>query len=68
MNVARAASTVLGWSYFAVWSASFWPQFLLNWRRKSVVGMSFDFQCINLLGDFFRVRIFLNILPTMMLC
>lgn len=50
MNVARAASTVLGWSYFAVWSASFWPQFLLNWRRKSVVGMSFDFQCINFLG------------------
>ena len=52
MNVARATSTVLGWSYFAVWSASFWPQFLLNWRRKSVVGMSFDFQCINLLGTF----------------
>ena len=50
MHADRAISTALGWSYFVVWSLSFWPQALLNWRRKSVVGMSFDFQLVNILG------------------
>lgn len=49
-SLTRTVSAVLGWSYFAVWSASFWPQALLNYRRRSVVGLSFDFQLVNILG------------------
>eukprot|EP01117_Protostelium_nocturnum_P011040 TRINITY_DN4003_c0_g1_i1.p1 TRINITY_DN4003_c0_g1~~TRINITY_DN4003_c0_g1_i1.p1 ORF type:complete len:279 (+),score=59.40 TRINITY_DN4003_c0_g1_i1:32-868(+) len=29
---------------------SFWPQIWLNWKRKSVVGLSFDYCMLNLLG------------------
>jgi cystinosin len=36
--------------YFCAWSISFYPQAYLNWRRKSVVGLSLDFQLLNLLG------------------
>jgi len=43
-------SQVLGWAYFVAWSASFYPQVYENWRRKSVVGLSFDFLAMNLLG------------------
>eukprot|EP00939_MAST-03C_sp_MAST-3C-sp1_P002728 g2728.t1 len=32
------------------WSISFYPQVLLNFSRKSVVGLSFDYQILNLLG------------------
>lgn len=39
---------VLGWFAFAVWSLSFWPQCILNYRRKSVVGLNFDFLVFNL--------------------
>ena len=41
---------VSGWLYFLTWSLSFYPQFLLNWRTKSVVGLSFDYVSLNLLG------------------
>ena len=41
---------VIGWIYFAAWSISFYPQVYLNWVRKSVVGMSFDFVFLNLVG------------------
>eukprot|EP00208_Stichococcus_sp_RCC1054_P007514 CAMPEP_0206135104 /NCGR_PEP_ID=MMETSP1473-20131121/468_1 /ASSEMBLY_ACC=CAM_ASM_001109 /TAXON_ID=1461547 /ORGANISM="Stichococcus sp, Strain RCC1054" /LENGTH=342 /DNA_ID=CAMNT_0053526841 /DNA_START=340 /DNA_END=1368 /DNA_ORIENTATION=+ len=43
-------SAILGWTYFATWSWSFWPQILVNYQRKSVVGLSFDFVLLNLLG------------------
>lgn len=36
--------------YFCAWSISFYPQAYLNYRRKSVVGLSLDFQLLNLLG------------------
>jgi hypothetical protein len=36
--------------YFCFWSISFYPQAYLNYRRKSVVGLSLDFQLLNLLG------------------
>lgn len=36
--------------YFCAWSISFYPQAFLNWRRKSVAGLSLDFQLLNLLG------------------
>ena len=43
-------SDVLGWSYFAMWSASFYPQVYSNYVRQSVVGLSFDFELYNLIG------------------
>ena len=45
-----AASATIGWAYFSCWSLSFWPQTLLNWSRKSVEGLSFDFVALNLAG------------------
>jgi len=41
---------ILGWCYFTVWSISFYPQIYLNIKRKSVVGLSFDFLGYNFLG------------------
>lgn len=38
----------LGWFAFVCWSISFWPQVILNFRRKSVVGLNFDFVLLNL--------------------
>lgn len=43
-------STIIGWVYFAAWSISFYPQVWLNFGRKSVVGMSLDFQVLNMVG------------------
>jgi len=43
-------SNVIGWVYFAAWSISFYPQIWINFKRKSVVGLSFDFLALNLLG------------------
>lgn len=39
---------VLGWVAFVAWSISFYPQVILNFRRKSVVGLNFDFVLMNL--------------------
>uniref|UniRef100_A0A0N4Z5J7 Cystinosin homolog n=1 Tax=Parastrongyloides trichosuri TaxID=131310 RepID=A0A0N4Z5J7_PARTI len=39
-----------GWIYFSMWSFSFYPQLYLNFRRKSVIGLNFDFLFINLIG------------------
>ncbi|XP_057849269.1 cystinosin homolog isoform X3 [Cryptomeria japonica] len=39
---------ILGWFAFSVWSFSFYPQVLLNYRRKSVVGLNLDFLVFNL--------------------
>ncbi|CAN4116509.1 unnamed protein product [Withania somnifera] len=38
----------LGWIAFFSWSVSFYPQLILNFRRKSVVGLNFDFVVLNL--------------------
>lgn len=39
---------VLGWTAFLSWSISFYPQVILNFRRKSVVGLNLDFVLLNL--------------------
>ncbi|KAF9583897.1 hypothetical protein BGW38_008185 [Lunasporangiospora selenospora] len=44
------ASHIIGWAYFLAWSASFYPQAILNWRRKSVQGLSMDFIYLNVVG------------------
>jgi len=43
-------SQLLGWTYFGCWTVSFYPQILLNFQRKSVVGLSVDFVVLNILG------------------
>ncbi|XP_069471298.1 cystinosin [Ambystoma mexicanum] len=53
---------IIGWIYFLAWSISFYPQVFENWRRKSVVGLSFDYLALNLTGfiaySIFNVGIF----------
>ncbi|CED82782.1 Cystine transporter Cystinosin [Phaffia rhodozyma] len=43
-------SGALGWLYFTAWSASFYPQVILNYQRKSVAGFSPDFYIGNPVG------------------
>ncbi|TKY46454.1 Cystinosin-like protein [Spatholobus suberectus] len=38
---------VLGWLAFLSWSVGGYPQIILNFRRKSVVGLSLDFEILN---------------------
>ncbi|CAB3404502.1 unnamed protein product [Caenorhabditis bovis] len=55
---------VVGWIYFLAWSVSFYPQIILNFKRKSVVGLNFDFLALNLLGfgaySAFNLLLFFN--------
>jgi cystinosin len=43
-------SSIVGWIYFVAWSVSFYPQMIINFKRKSVVGLSFDFLALNFMG------------------
>ncbi|EFA10650.1 cystinosin homolog [Tribolium castaneum] len=43
-------SLVIGWIYFVAWSISFYPQIYVNFQRKSVVGLNFDFLALNIIG------------------
>lgn len=52
-------STVVGWIYFVAWSVSFYPQIIENFRRKSVIGLNFDFLSLNIVG--FTLYGFFNI-------
>ncbi|KAK2873487.1 hypothetical protein FQN49_002324 [Arthroderma sp. PD_2] len=47
---AQAISQGLGWAYFLLWSLSFYPQLIHNYRRRSTDGFSFDFSILNVLG------------------
>uniref|UniRef100_A0A3P9Q734 Cystinosin, lysosomal cystine transporter n=1 Tax=Poecilia reticulata TaxID=8081 RepID=A0A3P9Q734_POERE len=49
-SVLSVVAQVIGWIYFVAWSVSFYPQAWENWRRKSVVGLNFDFLALNLTG------------------
>jgi uncharacterized protein with PQ loop repeat len=46
----RAVSRLIGWIYILCWSLSFYPQPLLNWRRRSTKGLAIDFPFLNVLG------------------
>ncbi|ETN43448.1 uncharacterized protein HMPREF1541_02607 [Cyphellophora europaea CBS 101466] len=46
----RALSRLCGWIYTLSWSASFYPQPLLNWKRKSTHGLAIDFPLLNVVG------------------
>ncbi|XP_042506264.1 cystinosin homolog [Macadamia integrifolia] len=41
------AYNFFGWIAFFSWSFSFYPQVILNYRRKGVVGLNFDFLVLN---------------------
>lgn len=43
-------SEIMGWVYFIAWSVSFYPQIYTNFKRKSVVGLNFDFLALNIMG------------------
>lgn len=49
-NIIASISNVVGWIYFAAWSISFYPQIYTNFKRKSVVGLNFDFVALNIVG------------------
>ncbi|KUJ10029.1 lysosomal L-cystine transporter-like protein [Mollisia scopiformis] len=46
----EVVSELCGWVYTICWSLSFYPQPLLNFRRKSTTGTTIDFPAINVLG------------------
>uniref|UniRef100_A0A1I7XU70 Cystinosin homolog n=1 Tax=Heterorhabditis bacteriophora TaxID=37862 RepID=A0A1I7XU70_HETBA len=50
---------IVGWAYFFAWSISFYPQIILNFQRKSVIGLNFDFLLLNVIG--FSAYAFYNI-------
>jgi cystinosin len=46
----QALSQGLGWTYFLLWSVSFYPQLIHNQRRRATSGFSLDFALLNVLG------------------
>ncbi|KAG5916724.1 hypothetical protein E4U42_007524 [Claviceps africana] len=50
MGLLQVLSGLCGWIYTFCWSASFYPQLLLNLRRRSTSGTTVDFPFINVLG------------------
>ncbi|KAH8891400.1 PQ-loop-domain-containing protein [Thozetella sp. PMI_491] len=50
MELLPAISAFFGWIYFICWSLSFYPQAILNYRRKSTSGTTVDFPLLNCLG------------------
>ncbi|OWR49159.1 cystinosin protein, partial [Danaus plexippus plexippus] len=49
-NAIYVISYIMGWIYFLAWSVSFYPQIYINFKRKSVVGLNFDFLALNIMG------------------
>ena len=43
-------SSCLGYTYFIMWSISFYPQVWLNWQRQTTLGFSVDFAWLNVIG------------------
>ncbi|CAK7263125.1 hypothetical protein SEPCBS119000_000323 [Sporothrix epigloea] len=50
MDLPAALSAFCGWVYTIMWSLSFYPQWILNARRRSTAGTTVDFPAINCLG------------------
>ncbi|XP_058812514.1 cystinosin homolog [Topomyia yanbarensis] len=44
-------SLLIGWAYAICWSVGDYPQIILNHRKKSVIGLSFDFLYMNVVGN-----------------
>ncbi|KAF5298133.1 hypothetical protein FQA39_LY02557 [Lamprigera yunnana] len=52
-------SQVVGWIYSITWALSYYPQIYENFKRKSVVGLSFDYLSLNIVG-YVSFGIFIN--------
>ena len=52
-HTVNIVSDVIGWMYFLAWSMSFYPQCLLNYKKKNVGGFSLEFALLNPSGFFF---------------
>ncbi|KAI8623786.1 cystinosin [Xylariaceae sp. FL1651] len=50
MHFLELVSALFGWVYTVCWSLSFYPQAILNFRRKSTGGTTVDFPFLNILG------------------
>jgi len=50
LPTARFLSASFGYTYFFAWSVSFYPQCLMNYRRKTTQGLSADYVGLDLLG------------------
>ena len=50
VQLLRAISRLLGWIYTLSWSLSFYPQPILNLRRRSTTGTTPAFPILNVLG------------------
>lgn len=46
----QVLAAICGWTSTVVWSVSYYPQIYWNWKRKSVVGLNFDFLLYNITG------------------
>lgn len=46
----RLLSSIIGYTYFCAWSISFYPQVILNFKRKSTAGLSNEFAVLNVFG------------------
>lgn len=47
---AQLPSSMLGWSYTAMWTVSFYPQLITNYRRGKVDGLSLDYLALSAVG------------------
>jgi len=43
-------SAICGWLYFLAWILSMYPQVVINFNKKSVVGLNFDYVAFSLVG------------------
>ncbi|CAK7242537.1 MAG: hypothetical protein STHCBS139747_004032 [Sporothrix thermara] len=50
MDLLEFLSSLCGWVYTILWSMSFYPQWMLNARRRSTSGTTVDFPVSNCLG------------------
>lgn len=46
----RILSDITGWTYFTIWTVSFYPQIYLNYKKQSVQGLSYDYAAYNSVG------------------
>ncbi|KAF3915200.1 Cystinosin [Dactylellina cionopaga] len=49
-DIAQALSWIVGWTYFALWTISFYPQLLQNRSRRSTLGVATSYFPLNILG------------------
>ncbi|KAI5443362.1 cystinosin homolog isoform X2 [Lathyrus oleraceus] len=46
-DILKVEYSVFGWIAFVAWSTSFYPQLFMNFSRKSVVGLNFNYLLLN---------------------